>query len=75
VKKLQRRCGTCKHWQCGLNKAGNRKITHFSEYCSAPPPYNLQEMKTKLASFFGVGCNRMMVANEGTDCESWEAWR
>ena len=75
MKKLQRRCGTCKYWQCGLNKAGNRKITQYSDRCIAPIPEQLKEVLRKFPHVSIYTFNRLMVANEGTDCESWEAWR
>ena len=79
MKQLEQKCGTCKHWCAELDKAGRRKRTPLSMHCDASlakEHYDHIEAITKrLACLDPVFFRRMMAANKGTDCQSWEAWK
>lgn len=73
---MERRCGTCKHYDADLDKRGRRILrANISYRCKAEMP-DFGVVERRLASLvIDNPYKSRMLPHHGKNCESWEAWK
>lgn len=73
---LQRRCGTCKHYNAVVSKTGQRMNRHHSR-CewTGPEPIIPDAARVGYGAFKWPPQTTFMAPTSGTECPCWEPWK